>query len=100
MADLMRGTDIPLTFRNLPEGITIKRLDISQNDNIVITKTGEDFTIEDNVGVVELTQADTLKLDATRLCEIQLSYHNSDGKAKRTYITVVPASKILYNGEI
>ena len=66
----------------------------------VITKTGEDFTIEDNVGVVELTQADTLKLDETRLCEIQLSYRNADGKAKRTYITVVPASKILYNGEI
>ena len=100
MADLMRGTDIPLTFRNLPEGITIKRLDISQNDNIVITKTGEDFTIEDNVGVVELTQADTLKLDEARLCEIQLSYRNADGKAKRTYITAVPASKILYNGEI
>ena len=100
MADLMRGTDIPLTFRNLPEGIVIKRLDISQNDKIVITKTGEDFTIEGDVGVVELTQEDTLKLDETRLCEIQLSYYNANGKAKRTYISAVSASKILYDGVI
>lgn len=99
MASIMRGTDIPLTFKNLPEGIDIKRLDIAQNDVILITKWHDDFVIEDGTGVCELTQEDTLKIDEKRTVDIQLSYH-LNGKAKRTYITTVSASKILYDGEI
>ena len=99
MASLMRGTDIPLTLINLPEGIDIKRLDIAQKGRIVITKYHDDFTIEDNTGVCYLTQEDTLKLDDKRTVEIQLAYY-LNGKAKRTYITTVSASKILYDGVI
>lgn len=96
---IMRGTDIPLTFTNLPEGIEIKRLDLAQGKGIVITKYAEDFTIEGNTGYVELTQEETLKIDDKTSVEIQLSYYLG-GKAKRTYITKVPASKILYDGVI
>lgn len=99
MAELMRGTDIPITLTNLPDGIEIKRLDFSQNDKIVITKLGTDFTIEDNTAIGELTQEETLKLDDKRLVEIQLAY-KVNGKARRTYIKGVSASKILYEGEI
>lgn len=96
---IMRGTDIPLTFTNLPEGIEIKRLDLAQSKGIVITKYAEDFTIEGNTGYVELTQAETLKIDDKSTVKIQLSYYLG-GKAKRTYIKTVPASEILYDGEI
>ena len=99
MANIMRGTDLPLTFINLPEGIDIKRLDIAQDGEIIITKYHDDFTIEDNTGVVELTQAETLKISAKKSIEIQLAYY-VNGKAKRTYVTTVSASKILYDGEI
>ena len=99
MAELMRGTDIPITLSNLPEGIEIKRLDFSQNDEIVITKLGSDFTIEGNTATGELTQEETLKLDQNKIVELQLAY-KVNGKARRTYIKKCPASKILYEGEI
>ena len=96
---IMRGTDIPLTFINLPVGIEIKRLDLAQNKGIVITKYADDFTIEGTTGYVELTQTETLKIDDKTAVKIQLSYYLG-GKAKRTYVKTVPASEILYNGEI
>ena len=99
MADIMRGTDIPITLTNLPEGIDIKRLDFAQNGVIVITKAHGDFTIDGTTGTCELTQEETLKLDAKRNVEIQLSYLLG-GRAQRTYITTIPASRILYEGVI
>lgn len=96
---IMRGTDIPLTFTKLPEGIDIKRLDLAQSKGIVITKYAEDFTIVGTTGYVELTQTETLKIDDKSVVKIQLSYYLG-GKAKRTYIKTVPASEILYDGVI
>lgn len=99
MADIMKGTDIPITLINLPVGIDIKRLDFAQNGVIVITKTHDDFTIDGTTGVCQLTQAETLKLNDKRIVEIQLAYLLG-GKAQRTYIKSIPASRILYQGEV
>ena len=99
MADIMRGTDIPITLTNLPEGIDIKRLDFVQNGVIVITKVHDDFTIDGTTGTCELTQEETLKLNEKRKVEIQLSYLLG-GRAQRTYITTISASRILYEGVI
>lgn len=99
MADIMRGTDIPITLINLPVGIDIKRLDFAQNGKIVITKTHNDFTIDGTTGVCEITQSEALKLDARCPVEIQLAYHLG-GKAQRTYITTIPVRRILYEGEV
>lgn len=99
MATIMRGTDIPITLINLPEGIVIKRLDFAQNGNIVITLYGEDFTIEDNRATAYLSQEETLKLNEKITVEIQLGY-TIGGKAQRTFIKSVPAGRILYDGVI
>ena len=96
---MIRGTDIPLTLVNLPEGCEIKRLDFSQNDVIVITKTTDDFTIESDTATCKLTQEETLKFDEKRIVEIQLSYY-LNGLAKRTHIKTIPAERILYDGVI
>lgn len=98
-ADIMKGTDIPITLINLPVGIDIKRLDFAQNGEIVITKTHNDFTIDGTTGVCEITQSEALKLDARCPVEIQLAYY-IDGKARRTYITTIPVRRILYEGEV
>ena len=99
MATMIRGTDIPFGLKNLPEGAEIKRLDFAQNGEIVITKTGEDFTIDGTTAYSRLTQAETLKLNDKRMIEIQLSFI-FNGLAKRTHIASVAPEKILYEGVI
>ena len=99
MADIMRGTDIPITLTNLPEDFELKRLDFSQNGEVVITKFADDFTFDGNSAYATLTQEETLKISEKRNVEIQLSYYAS-GLANRTPIQNVPASRILYNGVI
>lgn len=99
MGNIMKGSDVSITLKNIPDGMVIKRLDFSQNDNIVITKTTEDFVYDGETYVSELTQEDTLKLDEKYMVEIQLSYKIGD-KADRTPIVKCPASKILYQGVV
>ena len=99
MASIMRGTEIPFDLKNLPDGTEIKRLDFSQNGQIKITKTGEDFTIVDDAAYATLTQEDTLKLDDKHMIEIQLSVYIND-TPKRTLIKSVSPDKILYEGVI
>ena len=99
MASIMRGTEIPFDLKNLPDGTEIKRLDFSQNGQIKITKTGEDFTIVDDTAYATLTQEDTLKLDDKHMIEIQLSVYIND-TPKRTLIKSVSPDKILYEGVI
>lgn len=99
MSRITKGADVSITLKNIPEGMEIKRLDFSQNDNIVITKTNGDFVYDGEAYVSELTQEDTLKLDEKYMVEIQLSF-KVGGKADRTPIVKCPASKILYQGVI
>ena len=101
MSTMMKGTDIPITLTNLPEGCDIKRLDFAQNNGIVITKYGEDFTIdtEARTATATLSQEETLKFDYNRIVDIQLSYH-LNGLAQRSSIKTVNAGRILYDGVI
>ena len=99
MADIMRGSDIPFILKNLPEGATIKRLDFAQNENIVVTKTGDDFVKDGENYNALITQEEALKFNEKRIIEIQLSYV-LNGHAKRTRIATATPDKILYEGVI
>lgn len=96
---ITRGTDIPITITEIPANTVIERLDFAQNGKIVITKMGSDFTIDSYGAHAELTQAETLNLDANRIVEIQVSC-KINGKARRTLIAKMPANRILYEGVI
>lgn len=99
MAIIRKGADTPITLTNLSEAIEIKRVDFSQDGKIVVTKTGEDFTIVGTTGYTELSQEETLKFDENFLVDIQLAFTIS-GKARRTNIVNAYAVKSLYPKEI
>ena len=99
MKSVMKGADIPIYITEIPQGLTIKRLDFSQKDNIVITKMGSDFSVSGNEASTTLTQEETLRLDEKRNVEIQLSYE-LNGYVDRTPVVKVNPNKILYKGVV
>lgn len=96
---IRKGTDTTLTITNFIEGTSFQRLDISQNDKIIITKTADDFRVVDDMAFVEITQEETLLIDMKRVVELQLSFLLG-GKAKRTPVIRVSAEKVLYKEAI
>lgn len=96
---IRKGTDTTLTITDFIEGTSFQRLDISQNGNIVITKTENDFRVVNDMAFVEITQEETLRIDTKRVVELQLSYLLG-GKAKRTPVIRVSAEKVLYKEAI
>lgn len=99
MANLMKGADIPIYITEIPQGLTIKRLDFSQKDNIVITKMGSDFTVSGNEAETVLTQHETIKFDKKHYIDIQLTYV-LNGLVDRTPIVRVKPDDILFKGVV
>ena len=71
----------------------------SQNNKVVIEKTGSDVTIESDKLTTTLSQTDTLALQSGRT-EIQIRYVMSNGTADASNIIVVDAQRILKDGVI
>lgn len=99
MASIMKGADIPVYITEIPEGLTIKRLDFSQRDCIVITKNTDDFTVADDEAQTVLEQKETLKFDKNYYIDIQLSYELG-GLVDRTPIVRVKPDDILFKGVV
>lgn len=99
MKSVMKGADIPIYITEIPQGLTIKRLDFSQKDKIVITKMGEDFTVDGDEAYTTLSQEETLRLDDKRNVDIQLSYE-MNGLVNRTPIVKVNPNKIIFKGVV
>ena len=99
MKSVQKGSDIPIYITEIPEGLTIKRLDFSQKDNIIITKMDSDFTVSGDEAYTVLTQEETLKLSDKWNVEIQLSY-DFNGFIDRTPVVKVNPKKILFKGVV
>lgn len=71
----------------------------SQNNKVVIEKTGNDLTVSSDKIETTLSQTDTLALQSGRT-EIQIRYVMSNGTADASNIIVVDAQRILKDGVI
>lgn len=71
----------------------------SQNNKVIVEKTGADVTIESDKITVALSQTDTLSFQNGRT-EIQIRYVMSNGEADASNIIAVDAQRILKDGVI
>lgn len=101
MASVIRGTDIPFDLKNMPVGAEIKRLDFAQNDNIILTKTADDFSYDSQLNIYNatITQEEALKFDGKKVVEVQLSFL-LNGHIHKTHVKSFRADKTLYEGVI
>lgn len=81
-------------------------LTYSQNDNIILNKTEQDFEFNENVGMVTLTQEETnlfsdecVMPNKQVVVEVQLRVLTNSGKALASDVWKVPLKKIL-NDEV
>lgn len=110
----MRRATTPVhsfTFPFDPEQLTKILLTYSQNDEVILNKTKEDFTFEGNVGTVTLSQEETNLFDDTPSCgeyisnasvpmvDVQIRALTTSEQAIATDIWRIPLRKIL-NDEV
>lgn len=84
---------LPFDVSNIKES----KVTYAQNDSEVLSKTAVDCTLTENKIIVELTQADTLKFDASQNVQIQLRVLTQEDKALASKIAVRPVYKVLNN---
>lgn len=100
MAGFRRGST-PTNVFNVNVDLTGATVFVSysQNNKVIVEKTGADVTIESDKITVELSQTDTLSFQNGRT-EIQIRYVMSDGTADASNIIAVDAQRILKDGVI
>ena len=99
---MRRGTTSTISFELPFSGDNIKslRLVISQNDQVVITKTHEDCTINENTISAFLSQTDTLALKGNQFAKVQIRALMNDGQASASNIYEMFIEDILEDGVI
>lgn len=100
---IMRGTAPTQYFTQLPfdlDTLVALWITYSQGGEPVLEKQLEDVQLGDGVIALELTQADTLKLDAGVPVEVQLAAKTKDGKVYRSRIKTVAVERVLHDAEI
>ena len=104
MSNIVRGTTPTITFtitRVAISDITAAYLTIKQDTSVVvIEKDLSDATTGENSMSWDLTQNDTLAIDAKKNVSIQIRYKTSAGKAYASKIYQVEGYKILKDGVI
>lgn len=81
----LRGARIYITYK--------------QNGDVIVEKTGENITVEEDKLTVTLTQEETLRFK-TGSVRIQIRYVRSDGSADASNIIETRSEEILKDGEI
>jgi len=71
----------------------------SQDDRVIVEKTGSDLTITDKTVVCALSQEDTLKFHDGRV-EIQIRFVTALGAADASNIIATTAERVLKDGVI
>lgn len=78
-----------------PSVISKVRIIYAQNNAIVLTKEGEDVSLDGNVAKVKLTQDETKKFTADKEVEIQVRVLTLGGDALASDIIKVDVKKVL-----
>lgn len=96
---MIKGTTPTHTFILPFDVANIKQCKVTyaQNDSEVLSKNAVDCTLTENKIIVELTQEDTLKFDASQNVQIQLRVLTQEDKALASKIAVRPVYKVLNN---
>ena len=87
---------LPMNATELAAGFVT----FAQGTNVVIDKPLSEWKIDGNKVTIDLSQQETLCLDAGCNTEIQMRVRTKSGRALATNITSVPAERILKDGEI
>ena len=78
-----------------PSVINKIRITYAQNNVIVLTKEGNDVSIDDNIAKVKLTQEETKKFTAGKEAEIQVRVLTLGNDALASDIIKVDVKKVL-----
>ena len=97
---IVRGTTPQLVFTcNIPpQEFSICHIAFSQSNKVILLKTLEDCSIQDNDLILTLTEKDTLAFTSGRDVEIQLRVGYSDGTRDASNIIETTADRILEDG--
>ena len=100
-----RGTTPTIGYRikNIDVGdISVAYITISQDDAVVIEKSGDDLFIDTDNRIIsaDLSQADTLKLTDKSICQVQLRFKLNDGNTFATSVREFDVGMLLKEGEI
>lgn len=98
----IRGTT-PTFIINLPfntSTLTNCEMYFAQEDELLVTKSLEDFEADGTTLTISLTQADTLLFSDDEKLQIQLRFLFTDGSVEATTIMKKKVGEILKDGEI
>lgn len=84
---------LPFSTENLKE----IRIIYAQDNNVILTKTAADCTLENDTATVKLTQAETLLFEARKHVQIQVRVLTAMGDALTSNIEHVSVGKCLDN---
>ena len=97
-----RGTTPTISYR-LPfaaDQLAEASIAVAQNGKVALEKMMDECILEGDTITAELSQQDTLKLDAQQLAEVQLRVRTLAGEALATDPVVVTVGRILRDGVI
>ena len=96
---MKRGTTPIHTF-TLPfdtDLVKTARVIYSQNNKVILTKTGNELEFEGNLIRTKLTQEDTLSFDCKKMVEVQLRVLTKVDEALASEIEIVSVDRCLEN---
>ena len=94
---MKRGTTPTHTF-TLPFDtslLSVVRVTYAQMGRVVLTKTGEELTLEGNTVTVRLSQEETFRFNSSHPVELQVRALTADGDAINSDIVTVPVGRCL-----
>lgn len=103
---MIRGTTpsftftLPMDTSELEAGFVTFAQGEGDDYSVIIDKPLSEWGLDGNKAIVELSQEETLQLEAGQTVEIQMRVRTKNGQAAATKIIRAKAERILKDGEI